>query len=408
MIGQVAFLAMHSSPLSQPGIGDAGGMNVYVDELGRAMAARGVRTVVFTRRTDPHQPEVVEPAPGYRVVHLAAGPAQPMGIAEMTPLVGWFATQVVAWTKRNGERFDVVHSHYWLSGWLGVLVKEALGIPLANSFHTLGRIKDAAAFGEAPSPPIRLRTEDEVIAAADCVVAATPYEFDDLLEHYGASPDRLFVSPPGVDHEVFFPGDRADSRRRLGLDGSPIILFVGRIQQHKGIDVAIRALDRIPGELAAGEGPARLLLLGGPSGPDGEREFIELQRLTRALGLADRIRFLPPRPHRAIADLYRAADVLIMPSRSESFGLAAVEAQACALPVVAARVGGLAHAVADSESGLLVDGRDPRSFAAALTAVLDYPGFGAALAAGAVRHAAGFSWEAAVDRLLGRYAEISR
>lgn len=408
MIRQVAFLAMHSSPLSQPGTGDAGGMNVYIDELARAMAARGVRTVVFTRRSDPRQPEVVEPERGYRVVHLSAGPARPMGIADMAPLVGWFATRVVGWAERHGERFDIVHSHYWLSGWMGVLVKEALDVPLANSFHTLGKIKDAAAVGEPPSPAVRLRTEEEVIAAADCVVAATPYEFDDLLEHYGATPERLFVSPPGVDHGVFSPGDRAASRGRLGLDASPLVLFVGRIQQHKGIDIAIRALDLVPAAVAAGEGHPRLIVLGGPSGPDGEHELVELRRLARDLGLADRIGFQRPRPHRAIADLYRAADVLIVPSRSESFGLAAVEAQACGLPVVAARVGGLAHTVADSESGLLVDGRDPRSFAAALTAVLDHPAFGAALAAGAVRHASEFSWSAAVDRLLGRYAAISR
>lgn len=405
MIRQVAFLAMHSSPLSQPGTGDAGGMSVYLDELARTMARRGVKTVVFTRRTDPALPDVVEPVPGYRVVHLRAGPPRPMDLPELAPLVGWFATQVVAWTQRNGEAFDVIHSHYWLSGWLGVLVKEALDLPLANSFHTLGRIKDSAAVAHR-SPSVRLRTEDEVIAAADCVVASTPYEFDDLLEHYGASPERLFVSPPGVDHSVFSPGDRDDARRRLGMGRARLVLFVGRIQQHKAVDVAIRTVGELPVSVACGDGAPRLLIVGGPSGPGGSDELDHLAELARDLDLAHRVTFLPPHPHRELSDYYRAADVLIMPSRSESFGLAAVEAQACGLPVVAARVGGLAYTVEDSTSGLLVDGHDPRSFAAAVTAVLDHPEFAKTLSVGAVRYAKRFSWESAADRLIGLYESI--
>ena len=407
MIGQVAYLAMHTSPLSQPGIGDAGGMNVYVDELARSMAGRGVRTVVFTRRSDPDQPDVAEPVPGYRVVHLPAGPVRRMDIGEMAPLVGWFATQVVAWAQRNGESFDVVHSHYWLSGWAGVLVKEALHLPLANSFHTLGRIKDVASGPtERPSSSVRLRTEDEVIAAADCVVAATPYEFDDLLEHYGASPERLRVSPPGVDHEVFSPGNKVEARRRLGLGTAPIVLFVGRIQAHKGIDIAIRMLAELPGTVAIGEGSPRLLVVGGPSGTDGTEELDHLRKLAAELGVAGRVDFIAPRPHGRLADFYRSADLLVMPSRSESFGLAAVEAQACGLPVVASRVGGLPYTVAESESGLLVDGQDPRSFAAATSAVLDHPDFQRRLSEGASRFASRFSWQASTDRLLSLYREI--
>lgn len=407
MIQQVAVLAMHSSPLSQPGTGDAGGMNVYLDELARTMASRGVRTVVFTRRDDPRLPDVVEPAPGYRVVHVSAGPVRPMEIAEMAPLAGWFATQVVAWAEGNDERFDVIHSHYWLSGWMGVLVKEALGRPLANSFHTLGKIKDSTSAGDR-SPSVRLRTEEEVIAAADCVVASTPYEFNDLLEHYGASPERLLISPPGVDHRVFSPADRDDARQRLGIGPEPLILFVGRVQSHKAVDIAVRALYEVPASVAAGEGPPRLLVIGGPSGPGGRDEVDRLDDLASDLNLSDRVTFRSPLPHRELPGYYQAADVLIMPSRSESFGLAAVEAQACGLPVVGARVGGLPYTVADSQSGLLVDGHDPRSFAAAVTAVLDHPAFAETLAMGAVRYAERFSWDAAADRLLGRYETISR
>lgn len=408
MINQVAYLALHTSPLSQPGVGSAGGMNVYVDELARTMSDRGIASLVFTRRTDPNQPEVVDVAPGYRLVHIDAGPPTALPIDRLAPLVSTFAEEVVDWITRNGETVDLVHSHYWLSGWAGVLVKEALDVPLANSFHTLGRVKDAAGrAGEAAPPSVRVRTEEDVIAFADCVVAATPYEFDDLLEHYGASPERMRVSPPGVDHHLFSPGDRALSRERLGLGDEPIALFVGRIQAHKGIDTAIRMLGEIPSSVAAGEGPPRLIIVGGPSGIDGADEIDHLHRLTDDLGLSERVHFVAPQPHNQLAVFYRSADVLVMPSRSESFGLVAVEAQACGLPVVASRVGGLAYTVADTESGLLVDGHEPRSFAAATTAILDHPEFRERLARGAADFAGRFSWPAAADRFLELYEEIS-
>lgn len=408
MIDQVAYLALHTSPLSQPGVGNAGGMNVYVDELARTMTGRGIASVVFTRRTDPGQPEVIEPTPGYRVVYIDAGPPTALPIDELGTFVAPFAEAVAAWTARSVEAFDLIHSHYWLSGWAGVLVKEALDLPLANSFHTLGRVKDAAhRAGEDESPSVRVRTEEEVIALADRVVAATPYEFDDLLEHYGASPERLRVSPPGVDHGLFSPGDRTESRRRLGLGDEPLVLFVGRLQAHKGIDTAIRMLSEMPVHVAAGTGPPRLVIVGGPSGIDGPGEVEHLRKLTADLGLTDRVRFVAPQPHADLAAFYRAADVLVMPSRSESFGLVAVEAQACGLPVVAARVGGLAYTVADSESGLLVDGHEPRPFAAAVTAILDHPDFRARLAEGATAYATRFSWPAAADRFLDLYAELT-
>jgi len=407
VIEQVAYLALHTSPLSQPGTGNAGGMNVYVDELARTMAGYGIASVVFTRRTDLHQPVVVEPAPGYRVVHVGAGPPIPMAIGELAPLVPRFAERVVDWITTNQERFDVIHSHYWLSGRAGVLVKEALDLPLANSFHTLGRVKDVSQrTGEPLSPSVRLRSEEEVIALADCVVAATPYEFDELLEHYGASPERMRVSPPGVDHRLFSPGDRGEARHRLGLGKEPIVLFVGRIQAHKGIDTAIRMLAAMPSSVLAGDGPPQLIIVGGPSGPHGEAELADLRSLAADLGLSHRVRLVPPQPHDQLADFYRAADVLVMPSRSESFGLVAVEAQACGLPVVAARVGGLAYTVADTESGLLVEGHEPEPFAAATTAILDHPEFRTKLSEGAADFAARFSWPAAADRFMEIYERL--
>ncbi|MEA3501365.1 MAG: glycosyltransferase [Actinomycetota bacterium] len=406
MIQRVAYLALHTSPLLQPGIGNAGGMNVYVHELACTMAGRGVEAVVYTRRTDRDQPASIDVRDGYRVVHVDAGPDGPLPVSQLTSHVAEFGEGVVADTRSAG--FDLVHSHYWLSGWAGVLVKEAHGLPLANSFHTLGRVKDVARRSdEAPSSTARLRAEDGVIAASDCVIASTPYEFDDLIEHYAASPERLCISQPGIDHALFTPGDRNEARVRIGIGGEPLILCVGRIQAHKGFDVAVDMLSHIPKTLAAGSGPPLLMIVGGPSGPDGRREVERLRARAGAIGMSQQVRFVPPQPHDTLVDYYRAADLLAMPSHSESFGLVAAEAQASGLPVVAARVGGLPYIVGASTSGLLVDGHDPRSFAAAATAILDHPDFRANLARGAVEFATRFSWNATADRLLDLYGGIA-
>lgn len=402
MIRSVVYLAMHTSPLEQPGRGDAGGMNVYLRELCRTMSRRGVDAAVFTRRRRVDLPDEVA-VDGYRVVHVDAGPPRRMPVADLAPYVADFAREVCE--RLATDPPSLLHSHYWLSGWAAVLVKDELGLPLANSFHTLGRVKDLyRAPGEAPSSPLRLLTEEEVIARADCVIAATPYEFDDLLEHYGASPERLCVSPPGVDHAVFHPGDRAEARRRLGLGDGPLVLFVGRIQAHKGPDLALRAFARLrPGP---DEREPRMVIIGGPSGRAGDDDLASLHRLARDLRVPDRVRFVPPRPHAVLAEWYRAADVLVMPSRSESFGLVAAEAQACGLPVVASRVGGLPSIVSDRESGLLVDGFDPADLASALEAVLHDPAFARRLATTAVAFSSRFSWEATADRLFELYGGI--
>ncbi len=405
MIKRVAYLALHTSPLLQPGIGNAGGMNVYVDELACTMAGRGIEAVVFTRRTDPDQPASIEIHDRYRVVHVDAGPARPLPTSELMSHVAEFGEGVVADTRSAG--FDLVHSHYWLSGWAGVLVKEAHGLPLANSFHTLGRVKDIARRNdEAPSSVARLRAEDGVIAASDCVIASTPYEFDDLIEHYAASPERLCISQPGIDHALFTPGDQDEARARIGVGDEPLILCVGRIQAHKGFDVAIDMLSHLPKTLAAGSGPPLLMIIGGPSGPDGPRELERLRARAGATGVAERVLFLPPQPHGSLVDYYRAANLLVMPSHSESFGLVAAEAQASGLPVVAARVGGLPYVIGASTSGLLVDSHDPRSFAAAALAILDHPDFRSTLSTGAVEFAARFSWSGTADRLLDLYGGI--
>jgi D-inositol-3-phosphate glycosyltransferase len=394
MIDRVAFLSIHTCPLTVPGSGNAGGMNVYIGELAGALADRGVAVDVFTGRRDAEVPDEVTTTAGYRVVHIDVAADDPAGA------VGEFAEGVVKWAATRDVRYDVVHSHYWLSGWAGVLLQEILDVPFAISFHTLGRVKDAnRRADDPPTSLLRIAAETEVITRAGCVIASTPVEAAQLLDHYGADPERLCVSPPGVDHEIFHPGDGDRARASLDLPEGPMVMFAGRIQPLKAADVAVRAFvaaaEQIP--------DLQMVVIGGPSGPRGEREIDAL----RDLADGHRIEFRPPMPHAAMADAFRAADVLLVPSRSESFGLVAAEAQACGTPVVASRVGGLAHAVSDGVSGFLVDGWDPAGFGEALVRVLGDPATRARLSAGAVVHAEQFSWVATVDRLLELYAGLT-
>lgn len=401
MIHKVAYLSMHTSPLLQPGSGDAGGMNVYVDQLSRTMAARGVAVDVFTRRQDSDDPEIVDVVPGYRVIHIEAGPHHPLPVASLARYVRTFARAVVS--RLEDDRPQIIHSHYWLSGWAGLLVKRALHLPLANSFHTLGRVKDESRrIDDAPESLIRIAAEHEVIEGSDCVMASTPAEAEELLAHYGADPNRLCTSPPGVDHRLFRPGSKKGARRRLGLGPGPVVLFVGRIQPLKGVDVAVEAFAGVH----ATHPEAMLVIVGGPSGPNGDQELAKLRKRVLALGVGSRVRFLGPVPHGLLADLYRAADVLLAPSRAESFGLAAAEAQACGTPVVAARAGGLVYVIDDGVTGVLVEGWDPTEYADAVNRLVDDPGLAAKMGDAAVKWAKRFSWDATVKRYLELYRGV--
>lgn len=388
MINRVALLSIHSSPLDQPGSGDAGGMNVYIDALARTLVARDVAVDVFTRG-DGNTAGCTHVIPGYAVVEL---PAE--GLDRAT-LVSRYADGVIEWAARHELTYDIVHSHYWLSGWAGALLQERLGIPLAISFHTLGRVKEAARVpGEPRESLVRIAAEAEVVARAECVVASTPADAADLIEHYQANPERICVSPPGVDHEVFSPGDRTAARARFGLGDGPIVGFVGRIQALKGVDVAIRAVAAIPG--------CELLVVGGPSGPGGAADLAGFRSLAEEVA-PGRVHFHGPMDHTEVVDAYRAVDALIVPSRAESFGLVALEAQATGIPVVASRVGGLPYIILDGVSGRLVAGHDPADYTVALERILFDPVHAADLGTGAAKRAEEFSWDVTVERLLELY-----
>jgi D-inositol-3-phosphate glycosyltransferase len=394
---QVAMLSVHTSPLAQPGTGDGGGMNVYVRALGSALARAGVAVDVLTRSEHPEQPPSVEVEPGFRVLHVPAGPCAPVPLRDLPALVPEFSDSARRILEHSGQPYDVLHANYWVSGAVGHRLKHELDLPLVTTFHTLDRVK--AEVGLADDVPLRPRVEAEIVRCADLVVASTVEEQDQLVRHYGADPTRVEIITPGVDDHVFFPGDRVAARRHLGLPAEPMMLFVGRIQPLKGADLAVRAL----AELA--DRRTMLVIVGGPSGPDGANEVIALRALVAELGVEHRVRFVAPQPHDQLADFYRAADVCVVPSRTESFGLVALEAAACGTPVVAANVGGLRLLVDHGVTGYLVDGREPRAYADLIDRVLREES--AAMRAQAVVRSARYRWSIAAARLRRHYDDLA-
>lgn len=400
---RIATLSLHTSPLHQPGGGDAGGMNVYVVELAKRLAALDVEVEIFTRATARELPPRVELAPGVAVRHVVAGPLEGLAKEDLPAQLCAFTSAVLrAEAQQDPGFFDLVHSHYWLSGQVGWLAKERWGAPLVHTMHTLAKVKNAAlAEGDSPEPRARELGEAQVAAAADRLVASTADEAEQLVALYDADPARVAVVAPGVDLSVFSPGPSAQARGRLGLPADAVVLlFAGRLQPHKAPDVLVRAA----AELVAGDQQLRdrlvVVVVGAASGT-GSREPERLRALAGRLGLADAVRFVPPAAQPTLADYYRAADVCVVPSYSESFGLVALEAQACGTPVVAAAVGGLTTAVRDGASGVLVAGHDPAGYASAIRRVLARR---PALARGAVAHAAGFGWSVTAARMLDVYA----
>jgi D-inositol-3-phosphate glycosyltransferase len=404
---RVATVSVHTSPLDQPGTGDAGGLNVYVLEVSRRLAELGVAVDVFTRATSSALPPVVEAAPGVLVRQIVAGPYEGLDKTDLPAQLCCFTSEVLRVEAQHEPGwYDLVHSHYWLSGQVGRVARARWGVPLVHSAHTLAKVKNSAlAEGDTPEPLARLVGEDRVVAEADRLVASTDDEARQLARLYGARPDQVVTVPPGVDLDLFRLADASAARTRLGiLPDAVVLLFVGRIQPLKAPDVLLRAVPLLLERDPQLRRRLRVLVVGGPSG-SGLDEPEALQKLAASLGIADLVRFEPPAPSQRLADFYWAADVTVVPSYSESFGLVALESQACGTPVVAAAVGGLRTAVADGHSGLLVPGHAPADFAAAIDRIVSAPGYRAELSASARAHAEGFSWERTAEGLLAAYRD---
>lgn len=400
---------MHTSPLAQPGAGDGGGMNVYVRELASALARTGVECEVFTRADDPACPATVFVEPGFRVHHIPAGPLGPVPKESLPGLVTAWTAGVATRLERlsdGGRPVDAIHANYWLSGLAGHQLKHELDVPLIVTFHTLDRVKADASPEElvAFEPARRAQAELDVVGCADAVVASCSVEAEQLIDLYGAQPDRIAIVSPGVDHAIFGPGDRVQARRAVGLDGvDPVLLFVGRIQPLKGLTVAVRAAASLRSSFPG----LSMVVIGGPSGPHGLEEMAEVQRLVSELGLEAAVRMLPPQRHEVVSTFYRAADVCVVPSHSESFGLVALEAAACGIPVVASAVGGLTTLVDDGRTGYLVEGRDPSDYSKPLAAILEDPAHAAALGRAAASRARSYTWRSAAIELLDRADELT-
>jgi len=396
---------VHTSPLDQAGMGDAGGMNVYVVETAKKMAQAGVSVDIFTRANHPNLPDTVEIAEGVNVKHLVAGPFEGLSKEELPSQLGALTSAFMNYQKQlPKDYYSLLHSHYWISGQLGWVVSEATGIPLIHTMHTTAKVKNLnLAQGEQPEPHTRAIGEEQVVKASAGLIANTDAEAASLVSLYDACPDNVFVVAPGVDLESFSPADgKAAARMRLDIAPDAIMLtFVGRIQPHKGPDVLLRAAAEMVTHSPHLRAKLAVVIMGGTSGSINELEKIKL--LAKFLKIEDITHFVNPVPRKVLPDWYRASDLVCVPSYSESFGLVALEAQACGTPVVATAIGGLRTAVSDGISGSLVDGHDPKAWSAVISRLIMEPQRRLLLSMGAIEHASHFGWENTARKTLDVY-----
>jgi D-inositol-3-phosphate glycosyltransferase len=399
----VVVLCMHTSPLAQPGTGDGGGMNVYVRELATSLARTGVRCEVYTRADDEHLPGTLDVEPGFRVHNVIAGPLEKLDKELLIDLVPAFAQAVRAHINSAGIQPDVIHANYWLSGRAGVLLKSQLNLPLVTTFHTLALVKAA---GNDAEPESRVIAERDIVGCSDLVCASCDVEREQLVHLYRADPARVIEIPLGVHHAFFSPGAKAGARQAVAatigpISSGPLMLFVGRLQPLKGAELAVQAL----AELRRPD--VTLLIVGGPSGRGGDAEVRRLRELIASRGLQGQVRFVPPQPHYLLSTFYRASDVVLVPSRSESFGLVALEAAACGTPVIASAVGGLQTLVDDGLTGWLIPDRNPASYAHKLRVLFADPAMARNMGEAAARRAQRYAWSATALRVNDAFSELA-
>jgi len=396
---RVAMITVHGCPLARLGEKDAGGMNVYVRELSKGLGRLGVQVDVFTRCQSFGTTEITEIGPGVRVIHLEAGEPRWIPKNELFAFLPQFLQHLEDYRRHEKIHYDIVHGHYWLSGWVGARLRRMWGAPLLQMFHTLGLLKNTVARSSSEmESALRIQGEREVVAAADRLVAANPVEYGHLVDLYDANAHKIRIIPCGVDIELFRPIPKQRARARLGLDSGPIILFVGRLEPLKGLDILIDAMSI----LARKGQEAILLIAGGNLDGDVARQ---LRNCVNDLSLDSRVRFLGPIDQKDLPYYYSAADVCAMPSFYESFGMVAIEAMACGTPVVASRAGGLQFTVLDNETGFLVPPGNPVPLAAALETILCDPALRQRLGQAGVTVARAYSWEQVSRSILKTYLE---
>jgi len=403
---KIATLMVHSSPLDQAGTGDAGGMNVYVVETAKKMAQAGVFVDIFTRANHPELPESVEIADGVNVKHLVAGPFEGLSKEELPSQLGALTSAFMNYQKQlPSDYYSLLHSHYWISGQLGWMVSERTGIPLIHTMHTTAKVKNLnLAIDEKPEPQTRAIGEEQVVKASTGLIANTDAEAASLVSLYDACPDNVFVVAPGVDLQTFSPGiGKAAARVKLNIAPDAVMLtFVGRIQPHKGPDVLLRAAAEMVTHSPHLRAKLAVVIMGGASG-SGLNELEKLKTLAKFLKIEDVTHFVDPVSRENLPNWYQASDLVCVPSYSESFGLVALEAQACGTPVVATAIGGLRTAVSDGISGSLVDGHDPKAWSAVISRLIAEPHRRLLLSMGAVEHASHFGWENTARKTLDVY-----
>lgn len=378
-------ISFHTCPLALPGMGEAGGMNVYIREVSKELAKMGFTIDVFTRWKEPSASRIVH-YDGVRVIHLEAGPKGPSDKSHIRRYLPQFLSQLKDFASEN--HYDILHSHYWLSGWVGGKLKRAWNVPLIHMFHTLGRLK------EEREP--RLKVEQETIALAESIIASNPTEKEHLVEHYRADPAKIEVIPCGVDLNLFKPMDKRKARRRLGLPEGRYLLYVGRIDPVKGLDSLLRAM----ANLARPDRHVRLLIVGDGS-PDRERE--RLNGLSQTLGLDGSVQFLGSKPQNLLPYFYSSAEACILPSKYESFGLVGLEAMACGTPVIASNVGGLSFLFQHNKSGLLFSPGDEEELLEKIELVLEDDRLRQRLGRQGRERAQGFSWQSVAQSISALY-----
>jgi len=396
----IAEISVHSCPQRSPGTGDVGGMNLYILALSHEMNKLGVEVDIFARRHDPDEPEIININERTRLIHIPAGAAKDIAKTEIYDCLPEFQANLQAFMARDRAHYDVIRSHYWTSGLVAEKLKSQLQIPHVITFHTLGAVKNRAS-GTAEEPELRIQAEKEIVEHADCIVTSTEEGKNNLIHLYGGQPQKIRVIPAGVDLDLFHPADREEARRELALEEyRRVLLFAGRLQSFKGLDLLLHAMTYLPNH-----GTTRLLVVGGNAGK--KDEMVKMNSLVNDLGIGSMVGFVGPVEHDRMPTFYNAADICVVPSYHESFGMVAVEALASGTPVLASRVGGLATIVRDGETGYLFDERSPEVLATYLCLLMSENEIRKSMAQSARQSVEKYNWSATANSLFRLYRELT-